>query len=245
MSAYGRSAQGQREHDKLRYPGGDVLINKLGIRDQPTLEAAERYFVRERLAQGLPEDARAQSPEGLRAIHRHLFQDIYEWAGEFRRYTTGRGQAPFARPEFIEPELKRTFASLEGEGFLRGLDRAGFAERAAGYVNEINAAHPFVEGNGRVQRVWLRGLAEEAGYGLRFQQGESERQAWNRASEIGFYRTDAPMAELIGARLTPLREQSRGQDARQILLDRYEASVERGRSGRPDRSKDLDQADED
>jgi cell filamentation protein len=157
------------------------------FRPARALEIAERAAVDRTLARGPSAEALAQSAGRVRAIHRHLFQDVYDWAGETRRYTTGRGQAPFARPEFIAPELERRFAALKEDGFLKGLERAAFAERAAHHVNEINAVHPFVEGNGRTQRVWLRELASQAGFELRFERGPQEREAWNEASKIGFH----------------------------------------------------------
>lgn len=76
------------------------------------------------------------------------------------------------------------------------MDAAHFAERAAHYVNEINAAHPFIEGNGRTQRVWLRNLAEQAGHHVRLRSEDRER--WNEASRIGFEKAGSePMASLI------------------------------------------------
>ncbi|MEI9904121.1 MAG: Fic family protein [Asticcacaulis sp.] len=179
MSESGRSSREQGEHDKLRYAGTDVLINKLGIRDPAILEAAERRLAQARLRGGLPPQARPLTTAGLRAIHRTLLQDIYAWAGDFRTYTTGRGLAPFAIPEFIEPSLDSLFEQLGREDSLRGLTADEFARKAAAYVNDINAIHPFVDGNGRAQRVWLR----------------------NMASAEGFYRSNAAMAHLISARM--------------------------------------------
>jgi cell filamentation protein len=139
---------------------------------------------------------------GIKATHRHLFQDIYPWAGEFRRYTTGRGTAPFPPPEFIESSLERLFGELHAENSLSGLEQPQFANRAAHFVNEVNAVHPFVEGNGRMQRVWLRQLAQHAGYSLLLT--DRDKQEWYRASAHGFYRSDEPMAELILHATKPL-----------------------------------------
>ena len=193
---FGRSAVEQREYEKHHYPGTDVLVNALDIRDPVILETAERSLVAKRFQQGLPEAARTIDSPGLQAIHKHLFQDIYAWAGEFRRYTTGRGAAPFAPPEQIKPWLDQQFEDLKAENCLRDMDAARFAERAAHYVNELNAAHPFIEGNGRTQRVWLRNLAEQAGHHVRLRSEDGER--WYEASRIGFEKADPePMANLI------------------------------------------------
>ena len=94
------------------------------------------------------------------------------------------------------------FAKLDAEDYLIALDPASFAARAAEHVNEINAAHPFIEGNGRTQRTWLRLLADIAGYRLTL--ASADRAAWYDASRVGFEKVDhAPMADLIAANLRP------------------------------------------
>ncbi len=199
MTVFGRSAVEQREFEKVRYSGTNVLINKLDFRDERLLEQAERTFVAKRLQKGLPKSAKRISTDGLMAIHRHLFQDLYDWAGKERRYTTGRGPAPFARPEFIRSELEKLFAQLRIENGLKRLEPRAFADRAAFYVNEINAIHPFIEGNGRTQRVWLRNLAEQAGCKIAIR--SEDRQRWYDASRMGFLGSHEPMAALIFGRL--------------------------------------------
>lgn len=192
----GRSAHEQALYQQIHDTATGVLKNKLGITNQTDLELAERYLGAKRAAQGLPEQATRFDRPGLLAIHKHLFQDVYDWAGEIRSYTTGRGPTPFAPPEQIAPWLDRQFAALGRENGLKGLPPDRFALRAAHYVNEINAAHPFVEGNGRVQRTWLRGLAVEAGHRIDLRSSDKER--WYAASRIGFKQVDpAPMADLI------------------------------------------------
>lgn len=205
----GRSALEQAEYERVRIDGTDVLRNKLDIRETPLLEAAERYFVAERSRRPPPEAARQFNTAGLKALHGHLFQDVYDWAGEIRCYTTGRGPAPFAPPQAIEPWLDKQFDALAREHHLRGTSPDRFAARAAVYVNEINAAHPFIEGNGRTQRAWLRNLADQAGHGLTLQSKDRER--WYEASRIGFEGNNPePMARLISDSLR--REPERGNE---------------------------------
>lgn len=196
MSPVGRSAREQAEFEKFHFPGTGILRNRLGLQHRHDLELAERYFSAKRARQGFPTEAHRADVEGLRAVHRHLFRDLYDWAGEFRTYTTGRGAAPFAPPEQIRPWLKRQFTALKGENFLIGLDPDYFAVRVAFYVNEINAVHPFIEGNGRTQRAWLRILALPAGHRVRLR--SSDRGRWNEASRVGFEKADPrPMADLL------------------------------------------------
>ncbi|MEM1145821.1 MAG: Fic family protein [Pseudomonadota bacterium] len=209
MTGSGRSAREQAAFESVHDPETGVLCNRLGIRDAETLEHAERYFAAKRMQQGLPPEANRLDAEGLKAIHRHLFQDVYDWAGNVRTYTTGRGPAPFAPPEQIQPWLNRQFAALRRDDGLRGLPPHKFAERAAAVVNEINAAHPFIEGNGRVQRTWLRNLGEQAGHRISFRSSDKDR--WNDASRIGFEKVNyEPMAALIRDAMNP--ERSREQE---------------------------------
>lgn len=206
MKRFGRSAREQAEFDKYHVPGSeDVLRNKLDLARLEGLELVEQYFWAKRAQEGMPEEATRLDVQGLKAIHKHHLQDVYEWAGEFRTYTTGRGPVPFATPENIEPWLRQQMEDLQREDHLRGLEANAFAARAAHYVNEINAAHPFIEGNGRTQRVWLRNLAEQAGYQIELK--AEDRQRWYAASEIGFAKSDpTPMAELIRERMAQVRE---------------------------------------
>ncbi|MEM7236219.1 MAG: Fic family protein [Pseudomonadota bacterium] len=196
MIGPGRSAREQALYAQIHDPETGVLKNTLGITTQTNLEIAERYLIAKRAQQGLPDRATQLDIGGLLAIHQHLFQDVYPWAGQIREYTTGRGPAPFAPPEQIAPWLDCQFATLEQDQFLKDLAAEPFAKRAAEFVNEINAAHPFVEGNGRVQRTWLRGLA--AGAGHRIELRSADKDQWYEASRIGFERADRrPMAALI------------------------------------------------
>jgi cell filamentation protein len=153
--------------DPYVYPGTSVLRNLADIRDGERLERFESDHCFARLLE-LYENP---LPLGfnlnhLKRIHHHLFQDVYAWAGEFRTVNIAKGNSFFARPEYIVPELQKVLDHLASEHFLRGADSQGFCERAAYFFGEMNAVHPFREGNGRAQRDFLRELAVEAGYEL-------------------------------------------------------------------------------
>lgn len=102
----------------------------------------------------------------LQAIHRYLFQDVFPWAGEFRLVNISKGNANFGPALHIAGALKELFERLAKEKLLAGLAVAAFVERSAFYLGEINAIHPFREGNGRTQREFLRQLALHAGHPL-------------------------------------------------------------------------------
>jgi len=100
----------------------------------------------------------------LEAIHKYLFQDVYEWAGDFRSVNISKDGDPFGPPRFLECFLEALFRQLDGGRAVKSETVEEFAERTAFYSAEVNAAHPFREGNGRTQREFLRQLAVSAGF---------------------------------------------------------------------------------
>ncbi len=202
--SYLRTANERAAYRRIFYPQSDTYVNKLNIRDRIQLEATERLLTAERADQGFPPRANHRTYSGFKAIHRHLFQDLYSWARKERRYTTGRGSIPFAVPEHISSWMEQQFKQLARDRYLVGRNKKDFAAATATYVNEINACHPFIDGNGRAQRFWLRMLANNAGFDLNLRPADAKR--WNEASRTGFLSSDhGPMARLIESRLTPLR----------------------------------------
>jgi cell filamentation protein len=189
------------------YPGPDprVPINKLGHRNWEDLSHWEAIFVAKR-SKTIPLDAQELTYNGFKALHGHLFQDIYEWAGRERTYTTGRNQGrgpSFARPEHIARQAEAQFRTFENKNRFVGMNADEFAHASADFINEINAAHPFIEGNGRVQRRFLQMIAQNAAYGLELRAEDME--AWNKAAEIGFLHVNpGPTATLIRSRIFPL-----------------------------------------
>ncbi len=142
-----------------------VLKNKLGIGNEDELNKAEASLVAWRSFQ------LAQKPiqghfdlDHLKVIHKHLFGDVYEWAGELRDIDLAKGDSYFANHTHIVSAAQPFFEKLAKEGYLKGLDAAAFSDRAAYYLGEINALHPFREGNGRVQREFINHLAYKNGY---------------------------------------------------------------------------------
>ena len=90
--------------------------------------------------------------DGYRALHRHLFQDLYDWAGQDRTVNIAKGGSSFAHVPYIARELDKRFADTRAGDALKGLARDEFFDRLGNHINEINAIHPFREGNGRTMR---------------------------------------------------------------------------------------------
>ena len=154
----------QAERDPYCYPDSEVLKNKPGLKTPETLEAFETAMTFARAEESLPRGR--FSARHYRAVHHHLFQDVYEWAGKFRSVRLSKGVSSFCYPENIDREMTTLFAWLKQETCLRHRSPADFAADAAHFLSELNAIHPFREGNGRTQLTFLALLADRADHPL-------------------------------------------------------------------------------
>ncbi|WP_366509292.1 Fic family protein [Mesorhizobium sp.] len=150
------------EDDPLCYPGTTVLRNILDIHDQAKLDEFELALFLTRADEAFPSGDLDYSH--YRALHRHLFQDVYAWAGEPRTIRIGKDGNWFCYPEYIETEMRRVFAELSAASHYVGAKPEIFAAGVAHVLAEINAIHPFREGNGRTQLAFLAILTDNAGY---------------------------------------------------------------------------------
>jgi cell filamentation protein len=134
--------------------------------------------------------------------HRCIFQDIFPGAGDFRNVTTARTNSfSFPPPIYIESSLNTIFEAIRSENHLKNLDPGNFALRAGHYLGEINAVHPFREGNGRTQREFIRTLALAASHRLIWTNLAQEEN--NHASRISYATGDnSLLAALIRNRLS-------------------------------------------
>lgn len=152
--------------DPYCYKGTLVLKNKLRSRDAETLEAFELEMSSLRADEPLPHGR--FGPAHYRAVHRHLFQDVYAWAGKYRTVRTGKAGNWFCYPDYIGSEMDRLFGRLAANDNLKGRTAAAFIDGAANFLAELNAIHPFREGNGRAQLAFVHLLGLEAGHHLDF-----------------------------------------------------------------------------
>ncbi|MGO1058707.1 Fic/DOC family protein [Planococcus sp. FY231025] len=149
------------------YPDTDILINLFDLKDEEKLKELEKVYTLFRLS-----ELRIRPPkdpldmEAFLEIHRYILQDVYPFAGELRKEMISKGSSSFAHPKFIDVEMRKIFAGLAEENYLKGLPREKLIARLAHYLAELNALHPFREGNGRTVREFARQLALNAGYRL-------------------------------------------------------------------------------
>lgn len=173
-------------------PETGILRNKVGARSQRDLDAAEGDLGAYRMLELFN---RPIKPTGdldeLRAIHRHLFQDVYDWAGELRTVDISKNLGPDEATAFFMPtsmvQRGMGFAAdeLRSDNYLCGMPRDQFIKRLSHHYDQFNYAHPFREGNGRASRLFWDRIARDAGYQLDWQQvtGTANNQASRAAME--------------------------------------------------------------
>ena len=159
--------------DPYLYEDGLCLRNIPGLRDPDLLAAFESEQVRLRAEEPMPKGR--FTPSHYRRLHRHLFQDVYDWAGRYRTVRMTKGTSMFCYPEFIARQMDVLFQTLKEPTLKSATDLSSFVERAARFLSELNAIHPFREGNGRAQLAFIRMIALRAGNPLRMERLLPER----------------------------------------------------------------------
>lgn len=148
------------------YKGSDVLINKLNIQDEETFLKAERLYSGLRQSELLNKPINGDLDfKHLKAIHFYLFQDLFYWAGKTRTVAIAKGNL-FCLPPYIESYAKDIFSNLKRDNYYQGLSKEEFVDHITNLLADINALHPFREGNGRTQREFIRYIGIKNGYGF-------------------------------------------------------------------------------
>ena len=138
------------------YPGTDVFINKLNITDKDELARREAELSFERLVELHENPIEGNfDKDHLCRIHRHLFQDLYDWAGEYRRVFMTKMHTYFAPVESIDVYLTSDLNDLN-ESLKNVYSIEMFSSLVAEYYITLLNIHPFREGNGRTIREFLR-----------------------------------------------------------------------------------------
>lgn len=180
--------------DPLCYPGTGVLRNKADLTDQDELDQFEQLMFLTRSEEPLPEGVLDYAH--YRAIHHHFFQDVYSWAGQPRQIRTAKGGNWFCYPEYIDTEMNRIFRELSEEDYLANTKSLqDFAARAAHFIADINAVHPFREGNGRCQLTLLDILMQVAG--LEMVEDKIDEDDFMEAMIASFAGDEAPLMNAI------------------------------------------------
>lgn len=196
------------------YPGTRTLRNIPGMTDAHKLRLYEYNQTAARQAQldiGLVQIPQTFDLDHMKALHAHLFQDVYEWAGQVREVTLYKGSGEFAdwSTGEIKAQLERV-AQLAHRQDLATLTQAEFADVAGEVFTHVNYAHPFREGNGRTAKAFMDDLARRTGFSFDFARvGDA---AWNavshnsRPARVGLPTNPAVMKQLFQTLTVPRGE---------------------------------------
>lgn len=212
--------------DPFVYAGTNILINRFNIRDLDRLHYYEATFATARVAELIDRPlAGSYDLAHLQAIHRHIFQDIYPWAGTTREampYAIGKERpdgTPVSYP--IGPlaiaHATKTLAQLNSENILQGLDADRFAHRLAHYYAELDYSHVFREGNSRTLRAFSIDVARQAGHSLTWTHARLDQESLYLARDRAAFGDSAkgdplmPLAGIIreGLNSVPVMEKAR------------------------------------
>ncbi|MCO5316461.1 MAG: Fic family protein [Solirubrobacterales bacterium] len=138
----------------------------------------------------------------VRAIHQHLFRNVYDWAGEIRVVDIKKNDE---KSEFFLPSTRITeasdfvFSRLANENFLKGLPPDLWVKRLAYFYDQLNYIHPFREGNGRTQRVFWSRVAADADHAIDWADATGDEN--DRASRIAAEQLDLTALEAMFTRI--------------------------------------------
>jgi cell filamentation protein len=173
--------------DPYTDPRTGVRRNRLGIVDPNRLSEVEFAITRAAIAiHGKTVLPGCYDLPHLQDFHRRVFGRIYPWAGEIRTVAIAKTDL-FCLPQHIEPYAAEVFGQLADEKQLRDLPRERFVSRLTHFYAEVNALHPFREGNGRTQRAFFSQLARAAGWPIDWTTLDAER---NTETSIASLRGD-------------------------------------------------------
>lgn len=157
------------------YHGTTVLINKLDIRDEETLDEAETLatYINASKLEEQPLEGAFDFAHYC-AIHHFLFSDLYDWAGQVRTVNISKKGTFFCAAESIEQQASLVFKRLAECSFFDGLSHTAFVDEIVDFYCVTNMLHPFREGNGRTQRAFLTQLIRAAGYDINWAEVDTD-----------------------------------------------------------------------
>src|SRR5699024_8048248 len=154
-SRYRRAVATMKSWEDYLIPGTDVLRNKLGITDEDELREAEYQITGARQVELVVNPTPGFDRDHLRELHHHLFQDVYDWAGDFREVGVAKQGVEFARVDQIE-EFVVQAEEIYASSRWAELDADQTADQLGKIYGWLNTGHPFREGNGRTMAVVMQ-----------------------------------------------------------------------------------------
>lgn len=205
-----------------------ILRNLVGAKTQAELNQKEADITALRIRQLKDKPVTGNFDlKHLQALHKHIFQDIYEWAGQSRQIDMRKDTTVFLDKTLIDSSFEQVNEALKRENFLIGMPPKNFAERAGVYLGTVNIIHPFREGNGRSQRAFFSELARNAGHRIEWE--NITRQEMTIASIEGFKANFSLLSDLLEKNLKPLQQKENSLQQQHSQNKEKKQELKRGR----------------
>lgn len=160
------------------YSENGVLKNKFNEKDPDLLDILEKNSTVKgwlKLSPVLDDPKLKLNVDLIKTIHKYLFENVYEWAGEYRTVNIAKGNTMFASALYVEDALQDLMTKLNREMTAKSITSNNIGEKLAYYYGELNMIHPFREGNGRTQKIFIETVADKLGYSLVLEKIDSKR----------------------------------------------------------------------
>ncbi|WP_243429846.1 Fic/DOC family protein [Acetobacter sacchari] len=225
--------------DPYTYPGTDILTNTRGYQDRTRLAVFEyAMYLKRSLSMPLVTD----TPAKYRELHRHLFQDVYDWAGKYRASDLAVDGRSGVSPDRVPLAVTERFHQLEAMDGLRNLSADRFARAAATHIAGLQEILPFRHGNHQVSLLHMAQLARNAGH--EFELSRLDQDLWTRASLKAGNNDERLMTHAIATLFPEVRTMTPDQARREVLelrapalgeisdrIDALQAAVKTGAGG--------------
>lgn len=155
-------------NSKYTYKDSDVVINKLNIKDEGLLKEYETNIVALKLT-SLSKNKTVYpfTEAGFKSIHKYLFGEVYDFAGEYRNENIIKENFRFSEYEYIEENMDIIMKKID-INILKKLKFEDLCKALSEIMTDLNVLHPFREGNGRTIREFTREIAFVCGYEVNF-----------------------------------------------------------------------------
>lgn len=188
-----------------------LTYNKVGAKTKEELEIRERRISLQKIKKLTLEPIKGNFDfKHLKKIHKAIFEDIYTFAGKDRNEMglTGnftKGDTLFCSGAMIPSYQNEVFTKLNKKNNLVNYNSVNkFSRAAADFLSDLNALHPFREGNGRTQRIFMQQLAQNAGFKLDLNNVPKEKMTV--ASIDGMELNNAKLEAIIKSNLKPVKD---------------------------------------
>ncbi len=157
------------------YEGTTCLINKMDIKDGAVLNKVEEDIVFAKTTELVTKPIVNDFDfEYYKAIHKYLFEELYDWAGTIRKINISKKGTNFVDYKDVESVSQKIFEDLKSKNYFKDFDKDTFIDSMTDFYTTTNLLHPFREGNGRTQRVFISQLIEYCGYDFSFADIDSD-----------------------------------------------------------------------